>query len=54
MTFETWFAFALAAAAMLAIPGPTTLPVIGQSLNRAGGSVLVGAGVATAAMRRAA
>ena len=96
MTFETWMAFALVAAAMLAIPGPTILLVVGQSLGAgrrnalplvagvalgdltamalslaglgallatsaaafaalkwAGGSVLVGAGLATAAMRRA-
>lgn len=33
MTLETWIAFALAAAAMLAIPGPTILLVIGQSLG---------------------
>ncbi len=33
MTFETWMAFALAAAAMLAIPGPTILLVVGQSLG---------------------
>ena len=33
MTFETWIAFALAAAAMLAVPGPTILLVIGQSLG---------------------
>ncbi len=33
MAFETWIAFSLAAAAMLAIPGPTILLVIGQSLG---------------------
>ena len=33
MTFETSMAFALAAAAMLAIPGPTILLVVGQSLG---------------------
>lgn len=33
MSFETWIAFALAAAAMLAVPGPTILLVIGQSLG---------------------
>ena len=33
MSFETWIAFTLAAAAMLAIPGPTILLVIGQSLG---------------------
>ncbi len=36
MTFETWIAFALAAAAMLAIPGPTILLVVGQSLGAGG------------------
>lgn len=33
MTIETWIATALAAAAMLAIPGPTILLVLGQSLG---------------------
>ncbi|MBD0274887.1 MAG: LysE family transporter, partial [Acetobacteraceae bacterium] len=33
MTFETWIAFALAAAALLAVPGPTILLVVGQSLG---------------------
>lgn len=33
MSFETWIAFALAAAAMLAVPGPTILLVVGQSLG---------------------
>lgn len=33
MFFETWIAFALAAATMLAIPGPTILLVVGQSLG---------------------
>lgn len=33
MTFETWLSFAFAASAMLAIPGPTILLVIGQSLG---------------------
>lgn len=32
MTPETWFAFALATAVLLAIPGPTVLLVVGQSL----------------------
>lgn len=47
MPFETWIAFALAASAMLAIPGPTVLLVIGQSLGagRRGALPLV-AGVA--------
>lgn len=96
MSLETWIAFLIASAAMLAIPGPTILLVIGQSLgagrgralplvagvalgdltamtlslagrlsgavarptvrrgvNRLGGGVLIGAGLATAAMRRA-
>jgi threonine/homoserine/homoserine lactone efflux protein len=43
MTFEIRLAFVAAPAAVLAIPGPTILLVIGQSR---------GAGVATAAMRR--
>lgn len=43
MTFEIRLAFVAASAAVLAIPGPTILLVIGQSL---------GAGAATAAMRR--
>ena len=49
MTFETWIAFALAAAAaaMLAIPGPTILLVVGQSLGAGRRSALpVVAGVA--------
>lgn len=33
MALETWIAFALAAAAMLAVPGPTVLLVVGQSLG---------------------
>jgi len=33
MTLETWTAFALASIAVLAIPGPTILLVIGQSLG---------------------
>lgn len=33
MTFESWLSFAFAASAMLAIPGPTILLVIGQSLG---------------------
>lgn len=33
MTLETWLAFLLATGAMLAIPGPTILLVIGQSLG---------------------
>lgn len=32
MTFETWLAFVVSTVVMLAIPGPTTLMVIGQSL----------------------
>ncbi len=36
MTLETWIAFVAATAVMLAIPGPTILLVIGQSLG--GGS----------------
>lgn len=36
MTIETWIAFVAATAVMLAIPGPTILLVIGQSLG--GGS----------------
>jgi threonine/homoserine/homoserine lactone efflux protein len=33
MDVETWVAFALAAAALLAVPGPTVLLVVGQSLG---------------------
>jgi threonine/homoserine/homoserine lactone efflux protein len=33
MTVETWFAFVAATVVMLAIPGPTILLVIGQSLG---------------------
>jgi threonine/homoserine/homoserine lactone efflux protein len=47
MSLEAWIAFALAAAAMLAIPGPTTLLVIGQSLGAGRRSALpLAAGVA--------
>jgi threonine/homoserine/homoserine lactone efflux protein len=44
MAFETWAAFAAASIALSLIPGPTILPVIGQSR---------GAGLATASLRRA-
>ena len=33
MAFETWLAFLAAATAMLLIPGPAILPVIGQWLG---------------------
>lgn len=44
MTFETWIAFVAASAVVLAIPGPTILLVIGQSLGagRRGALPLVG------------
>ena len=47
MTIETWLAFCLAASVMVAIPGPTVLLVLGQSLGggRRGALPLV-AGVA--------
>ncbi|MEN0075936.1 MAG: hypothetical protein AAGC69_16220 [Paracraurococcus sp.] len=65
MSLETWAAFAAAAIALRLIPGPTILLVIGQSpgagrrralrrgLNRLGDGLLIGAGPATAALRRA-
>ena len=40
MALETWLAFLLASAAMLAIPGPTILLVIGQSLGAGRGRAL--------------
>jgi threonine/homoserine/homoserine lactone efflux protein len=40
MSLETWIAFLLASAAMLAIPGPTILLVIGQSLGAGRGRAL--------------
>ncbi|WP_230168958.1 LysE family translocator [Roseomonas sp. CECT 9278] len=40
MTVETWLAFVAATAAMLVIPGPTILLVIGQSLGGGGRSAL--------------
>jgi threonine/homoserine/homoserine lactone efflux protein len=40
MTLETWLAFLLASAALLAIPGPTILLVIGQSLGAGRGRAL--------------
>lgn len=33
MAFHAWLTFVLAAAVLLAIPGPTVLMVIGQSLG---------------------
>ena len=33
MTFHKWLTFLLAAAVLLAIPGPTVLMVVGQSLG---------------------
>jgi threonine/homoserine/homoserine lactone efflux protein len=40
MSLETWIAFLIASAAMLAIPGPTILLVIGQSLGAGRGRAL--------------
>ncbi|WP_027283158.1 LysE family translocator [Rubritepida flocculans] len=40
MSLETWIAFLLASAAMLVIPGPTILLVIGQSLGAGRGRAL--------------
>lgn len=40
MTLETWLAFLLASAVMLAIPGPTILLIIGQSLGAGRGRPL--------------
>jgi threonine/homoserine/homoserine lactone efflux protein len=40
MTAETWVAFVLASAAVLAIPGPTLMLVIGQSLTGGRGRAL--------------
>lgn len=40
MTLETWLAFLLASVAMLVIPGPTILLVIGQSLGAGRGRAL--------------
>lgn len=40
MALETWLAFLLASAALLAIPGPTILLVIGQSLGAGKGRAL--------------
>lgn len=40
MTIETWLAFLMASAALLAIPGPTILLVIGQSLGAGRGRAL--------------
>ncbi len=37
MAVETWLAFLAATAVMLAIPGPTILLVIGQSLGAGAG-----------------
>ncbi len=40
MTIETWLAFALASAVLVAIPGPTVMLVVGYALGRGKGSVL--------------
>jgi len=40
MTIETWLAFLLASAAMLAIPGPTIMLVVGQALGQGRGRAL--------------
>jgi threonine/homoserine/homoserine lactone efflux protein len=40
MALDTWFAFVAATVVMLAIPGPTILLVIGQSLGAGGRSAL--------------
>ncbi|WP_206935466.1 LysE family translocator [Roseococcus thiosulfatophilus] len=40
MTLETWLAFLLASAAMLAIPGPTIMLVVGQALGQGRGRAL--------------
>ncbi|MEP4377562.1 MAG: LysE family translocator [Alphaproteobacteria bacterium] len=34
MSFELWFAFALASTALLAVPGPTVMLVVSYALNR--------------------
>ncbi|MDO9709066.1 hypothetical protein [Paracraurococcus lichenis] len=55
MALETWTAFALASLALLAgrLSGAVTRPAVRRGLNRLGGTLLIGAGLATAAMRRA-
>ena len=50
MTIETWLAFLLASAALLAIPGPTILLVIGQSLGAGRDRALPQGGQAHAAV----
>lgn len=40
MTLETWLAFLLASVAMLAIPGPTIMLVVGQALGQGRGRAL--------------
>jgi threonine/homoserine/homoserine lactone efflux protein len=55
MSLETWIAFLLASAAMLVgrLSGAVARPAVRRGVNRVGGGMLIGAGVATAAMRRA-
>ncbi len=48
MSFEVWFAFALASAVMLAIPGPTILLVVSYALSH--GRKVAGATVAGVAL----
>jgi threonine/homoserine/homoserine lactone efflux protein len=43
MTFETWLAFAVASAVLVAIPGPTVMLVVGYALGRGKRSVLAAA-----------
>lgn len=52
MTFETWFPLALPLALASIIPAMITRPVVVFILGRAGGAMLVGAGLAPAAMPR--
>jgi threonine/homoserine/homoserine lactone efflux protein len=60
MSIEHWLAFAAASAILLAIPRPTVLlvvsygqPEVQRAVNRAGGSLLIGAGTLTALWQRA-
>ncbi|HEX6959626.1 MAG TPA: hypothetical protein VF194_16705 [Ferrovibrio sp.] len=56
VSIELWLAFAAAAAALIAIPGPTTLMVLGHTVSsgmRIGLISLTGAGLLTASLHRA-
>ncbi len=52
MSLEHWLAFTAATAILLIIP--IRRPAVQRAVNRVGGTLLIGAGVAAAAFKRAA